>query len=177
MDIETTVKLFRDASDVQRYHTHRTIRQQTVGQHSFGLMVLVRLLVPQARKEVFLAAMHHDLPEFMTGDIPAPIKREHPTLSVLMGEIEAELAPLYHDFGLTPGEERLLKWCDYMELVLWCVEEQNMGNRGIKPIIVKGLTWLSAMHAPSADARDLLESLLLDHGVPVPETIQLETQL
>lgn len=134
--------LLRDAAAVQRFHTNRKLRQQNLAEHSFGVMQLIRYIWPEARREVYLAAMHHDLPEFITGDIPAPIKRRMPTLAVALEQAERGAAPLYQDFGLTPTEEAVLKWCDTMELVLWCLEEIQLGSVfGIGPCAT-GLTWL-----------------------------------
>jgi len=138
----TLVGLMRDAADVKRYHTHRVLRQQTIGAHSFNMLLLLDQVAPRARKEVFQAIMHHDLPELMTGDVPAPIKRLHPELKVMMQEAEEDLTPLYRELHLTVGEEQLVKFCDTMELVLWCLEEWQMGNRYVKACIVNGLTWL-----------------------------------
>jgi 5'-deoxynucleotidase YfbR-like HD superfamily hydrolase len=134
--------LYRDAADVQRYHTRRVHRVQTVGAHSFNMMMLVNQVCPDARKEVFVAVMHHDLPELMTGDIPAPIKKMHDLLGPLMDTIEAGLAPLFRDCGLTAEEERLVKWADRMELVLWCLEEFRMGNTYCGETASKGLMWI-----------------------------------
>lgn len=139
--------LFRDAADVKRYHTRRVLRTQTVGAHSFNMLLLIDQVCPDARKEVFLAVMHHDLPEFFTGDMPAPIKRMNQRLSFELEAIEEQLAPLYRDFRLTPDEVKLVKWCDTMELVLWCLEEVELGNRGdaVCECIDNGLQWLSGM--------------------------------
>ena len=134
--------LMRDAAAVKRYHTVRTLREQSVGAHTFGLMQLLNQVYPTARKEVFLAAMHHDLPELVTGDIPAPVKRQIPRMAVLLGEAERGTAPLYQDFDLNGFEEAVLKWCDLMELVLWCLEELQLGNSYAVHPCTKGLQWL-----------------------------------
>lgn len=134
--------LYRDAADVVRYHTKRTIRQQTVGHHSFNMLMLVQQVVPGCRKEVLLAIMHHDLPELKTGDIPGPIKRHHPQLGPLLDEIESGLAPLFKDCGLTHEEEALVKWADRMEGCLWCLEEVRMGNTYLRRTAGKYMAWI-----------------------------------
>lgn len=134
--------LYRDAADVLRYHTKRTIRQQTVGQHSFNMLMLVQQVVPDCRKEVLLAIMHHDLPELKTGDIPGPIKRVHPSLGPLLDQIEEGLYPLFKPFGLREDEEKLLKWADRMEGCLWCMEEVRMGDTFCARTAEKYMTWI-----------------------------------
>jgi 5'-deoxynucleotidase YfbR-like HD superfamily hydrolase len=142
MTLLTEATLYRDAADVKRYHTRRVTREQSVGAHSFNMLMLVNMVAPDARKEVFVAIMHHDLPELMTGDIPAPIKRMHDMLGPIMDQLESELAPLYRDCGLTSEEEHLVKWADRMELVLWCLEEFRLGNRYCAETAERGLTWI-----------------------------------
>ena len=149
-------QLYRDASDTLRYHTQRTLRTQTVGQHTFNMLMLVQLICPVARKEVLVAVMHHDLPEFFTGDMPAPIKRASPALKVLMDELETDLAPLYKEFDLIPEEWALIKWVDLMELTMFGLEELKMGNRFVEDVVTNGIQWLSAVKAPNEIAARLL---------------------
>jgi len=118
-----TAKLFRDAANTQRYHTKRMLRTQTVGAHSFNMLLLLRQIEPEARPELIWACVHHDLPEYFTGDIPAPMKQASTELKVLLEELESGLAPLHYAPDLTVEEEALLKWIDLMELVLHCMEE------------------------------------------------------
>lgn len=134
--------LFRDACAVKRYHTVRTLRQQTVGEHTMGILTLLNQIYPEARKEVLLAVMHHDFPELVTGDIPAPIKRQIPRLALLLNEAEEGTAPLHQDFDLSAFEEAVVKFCDLMELVLWCLEECRMGNQYARLPLENGLMWL-----------------------------------
>lgn len=156
----TRVGIMRDAAEVKRYHTQRTLRQQTLGAHSFNMLLLVDQLAPMARKEVWQAVMHHDLPELFTGDMPAPIKRLHPELKVIMQEAEEDLTPLYRELHLTVGEEQLVKFCDTMELTLWCLEEWQMGNRYVKACIVNGITWMWEAPMALGDSADAQLELL-----------------
>lgn len=162
-------QLYRDAADTLRYHTQRTIRSQTVGAHTFNMLMLLNMIDPTARKEVFLAAMHHDLPEHFTGDVPAPIKRASVALKVLMDELETDLAPLYQDFGLTPEEHALVKWVDLMELAMFAMEELKMGNRYAETCAMNGLQWLIAVKPPNDKASMLLrEAVIMGYGLNVP---------
>lgn len=151
----TEATLYRDAGAVKRYHVKRTIRQQTVAEHTFGMLMLVKQVTEgygayglQARASLYEAIMHHDLPELMTGDVPAPIKRAHPELGPLIDSIEQDMYPLYRELTLTQEEASLLKWADRMELVLWCLEEYRMGNTYVKDTIRRGIGWILAGHMP-----------------------------
>lgn len=162
-------QLYRDAADTLRYHTQRTLRSQTVGQHTFNMLMLLQLVAPDSRKEVLQAVMFHDLPEKFTGDTPAPIKRASPALKVLLDELEMDLAPLYQDFSLTPDEHALVKWVDLMELAMFGLEELKMGNRYAEEVASNGLQWLIAVKAPNDVASLLLrEAVIMGYGLNVP---------
>lgn len=162
-------QLYRDAADTLRYHTQRTLRSQTVGAHSFNMLMLLNLIAPDSRKEVLQAIMFHDLPEKFTGDVPAPIKRASPALKVLMDELEMDLKPLYRDFNLTPEEHALVKWVDLMELAMFGLEELKMGNRYAEEVAQNGLQWLIAVRPPNEVASVLLrEAVIMGYGLNVP---------
>lgn len=137
------ITMLREASAVKRWHTARTQKNQTLAEHSYGVAVLVQVLDPQCRKEVLLAAMWHDLPEYITGDTPAHAKRRAPQLAVVLEEMERHCGPLYLDAGLTVYEEHLLKFCDLMELILWSLEEVLMGNTYALQPAKLGVEWLN----------------------------------
>lgn len=147
-------KLYRDAGAVTRYHAKRTLRRQTVAEHTFGMLMLLKQVMnptwpSHGLWRIYEAVMHHDLPELITGDMPAPIKRAHPELGPLMEEIESDLHPLYRDYGLSGEEATLVKWADRMELVLWCLEEYRMGNTYMADTIRKGMGWILAARIPA----------------------------
>lgn len=153
-------QLFRNAANTQRYHTKRMLSTQTVGAHTFNMLLLLRQVEPLARPELIWACAHHDLPEYFTGDIPAPMKMASPELKVLLEGLESDLAPLYYSPDLTVEEEALLKWVDLMELVLHCLEEIRMGNRMDAPEMAKtGLEWLNNMPVYNAVAGRLLDAV------------------
>lgn len=154
--------LYRDAGAVKRYHVKRTHRTQTIAEHTFCMLMLVKQVAPHMDKSaLYPAILHHDLPELMTGDVPAPIKRVHPELGPLMDSIERDLHPLYQEFNLTQEEAALLKWADRMELVLWCLEEFRLGNTYVKPTVARGLGWIIAAYLPSC-AKQLTDEVVLD---------------
>lgn len=145
-DILVELLFLRDAAAVRRFHTKRTIQTDTLARHSFGVMQLIHFVWPECRKELVLAGMFHDLPEYVTGDIPAPVKRESPQMAVLLEELEKGAGPLYQDFHLTPAEETVLRWCDMVELALWCTEEVTLGNRYCIPPIKNVMRWCADLH-------------------------------
>ena len=50
-------------TEVTRYHTVRTLVQETVGHHSHGVAMLCLFLAPDASANLLKAALVHDLAE------------------------------------------------------------------------------------------------------------------
>lgn len=124
----------------RRFHTMRMVDHQRVDAHSYGVAMLVRLLVgdgaPAERlAPLLIAAMDHDLAEWVTGDMPAPTKRRLPdypegSFREVYGGVEDKIManvgmPLTE---LDARDSRVLKLADAAEGCLHCIEERQMGN-------------------------------------------------
>lgn len=117
--------------EVSRYHTIRTLQEDTVGYHSFGVAWFCHFLDPEARKELILAALAHDLAEQHVGDIPAPTKLEF-GISESMGAVEDKLLDKAGFlFNLDSQEARVLKLADCFQGMLYCARERSLGNKGV----------------------------------------------
>lgn len=128
--------IFRGAK-TKRFHTADTLTTQTVGEHSFGVAWLVILLNPQARKELILAALSHDLAEHIVGDVSSPAKRAYPALKGAVATAEdtaLSLAGLNYEKGLADCEARVLKYADLLEGMLFCIRERKMGSTVVNEI-------------------------------------------
>lgn len=145
-------QLYRDAGAVKRFHTQRTHRSQSLAEHTFNVMMLLKrtaALPPDRMCILYEAALHHDLPELFTGDIPAPVKRSSMELAQSLSDLESDLHPLYrNNDDLTEYEAALLCWADRAELVLWCLEELRMGNTFVIPMVSRALGWIRASAKP-----------------------------
>ncbi len=128
----------RHAGNVRRYHTHPTLRQQTVAEHSWHVMRLFLELFPDAvTVEVLTWILYHDVAEIGTGDIPFPLKARYPELKNIMDGIEEEVT---ENMGIvwpdiTSRQRTLIKICDLCEMFEWGREEVMMGNRYAQPIV------------------------------------------
>lgn len=146
----------RMAAAITRYHTARTLRHQSVGEHSFGVAQLVLYLAPNASQRLLSAALTHDLAELVTGDIPAPVKWDNPTMGAILTDLESKFNEKHGlRYQLSDEELLLLKWCDMAELVLWCIEELEMGNTYAAPLLNRGLDYLSGLGHPTEQAEEL----------------------
>lgn len=117
---------------VKRFHTHRTLLQQSVGEHSASVALLVHLITSgQCRKELYLAALVDDLAEYWTGDIPSPYKR---SVGGLRERVHEDGVIWLDDRGfppiqLTTHEKNVLKLADALDGLLFCAREVEIGNR------------------------------------------------
>lgn len=153
----------RDAGAVVRYHTARMTRQQTVAEHSYGVAMLVLEIEPTDFMLV-RAALYHDLSEAATGDIPAPAKWDNPQLAAVLTEIEAGYDARFGTaLPLNPYQKHVLKWCDTMELVLWCREEWLMGNGYAKRVMYRGIEHIvQRVQHPNDIAVSFFNTLLME---------------
>lgn len=144
--MKEAIKFIVGGGEVKRYHTMFTIQQETVGHHSHGVACLVLLLNPEARRELIIAALYHDLAEQHTGDIPSPAKREYG-----IGDQVAELEMrLINAAGLTwpdlyESEERILKLADLAHGALSCAREMSLGNQRMEAVFNRFLGYAKSM--------------------------------
>ena len=128
-DIEK-VKYLREAAAVERMHTMRTIGEYTVGHHSFNMLAMLRLVWPDAPRNLIWAIIEHDIPERLTGDILATAK----WAGVVRKDPEFEdklIAAIVGDSScLRLGAElkSWLKGLDILEFVFYCRDQISLGN-------------------------------------------------
>lgn len=124
---------------------------------------------------VATAALYHDAPEILTGDLPTPVKYKNDALRTAYKALEtesaramaqllpAELAPAAQGYltgaVLSPAEQKLLKAADRLSALLKCIEESQGGNREFDAARAQQETALRAMHSPEAD-------YFLEHMLP-----------
>ena len=116
---------------------------------------------------VAVAALYHDAPEIITGDMPTPVKYHSPALrdaykaletesvrsmaALLPAELAAELTPCMDGSVLTAEEHRLLKAADRLSALIKCTEEQRSGNHEFDAALTQQRAALQAMQCPEAD--------------------------
>ena len=136
---------------IARWALMRNTRTENVEEHSYEVAVLAHALAAIGR-EVFhkdadpdkaaAAALFHDAPEIITGDMPTPIKYYNPELKAAYRQVEAvaqdkllsmlppELVPVYEPLVRESGEgvRRYVKAADKLAAWLKCQEEKKAGN-------------------------------------------------
>ena len=117
---------------IKRYHLKRTLRTQTVAEHSARIVAFIHMVHPNASGNLLRAAILHDVSEIVTGDVPSPVKWNNPVLAAELNRVSGEYE-IAHGLRMTlfGREARLLKWADYAEGVQFCTDELRMGNENM----------------------------------------------
>jgi len=124
------IKTAREASTTRRCHILPHHGDHTIGQHTYGAVTLLLILMPHPSMALVRALMFHDTAERWLGDMPATAKAAFPGLGAIYEEAErAVLKKLDMVPPLTPVEEEWLKAVDTLDLYLWAREQMRMGNQ------------------------------------------------
>lgn len=113
--------------EVKRFHTIKTIQEETNGHHSFLVAMLCELLSP-GRPTLLLAALTHDLAEHIVGDVPSPVKSLAGAEIAALENSKLVEVNLYYEKGLTQEERRTLTLADRLAGLIFCRRELRMGN-------------------------------------------------
>jgi 5'-deoxynucleotidase YfbR-like HD superfamily hydrolase len=146
---------------VQRYHTCDFTLKQTVAEHSYGVAWICHILRPNARKELILAALAHDIGEQATGDVRADAKKSSRVLKEELDRIEArflEERKLAFEAFLSEEERRVLKFADILDGMIFCLREKLSGSLMADPIYGRFREYLLALE-PEEDVRELAENI------------------
>ncbi len=131
-----TLNLILNGGRVTRFHTQSFLKAETNAEHSFFVAwVCWWCMGGKPSAELLLAALSHDLPEYVTGDLPSPTKK------LLNGAMDAWEADLYkgadvlnYAMMLNSEETYVLKFADLCAGWLKCVYELQMGNTMLLPV-------------------------------------------
>ena len=125
---------------ITRWSLMHSTRAESLSEHTCDTALLAHMLCLIARrytgtpcrpKTVAVAALYHDAPEIITGDMPTPVKYSSPTLRDAYKALETESVRL----------SALIK----------CTEEQRSGNHEFDAALAQQKAALQAMHCPEAD--------------------------
>lgn len=159
---------------IDRWALMRNSQKENVQEHSHMVAVLAHALAV-IRRDVFggtidpgeaaVAALYHDAPEILTGDLPTPVKYFNPDIQAAYKQVEAvsadkllgmlpdELRPAYTPYlKEEPGEiHALVKAADKLSAYIKCVEELKMGNNEFKQAAEQTLELIKASGLPEVD--------------------------
>ena len=159
---------------IARWSLMRNTRTENVAEHSFHVSVLAHALAVIARDvfgrnidpgAVAAAALYHDMPEILTGDLPTPIKYygsdiknaykriEREATETLLSNLTDEMRPGISEVAATenPETEMLVKAADKFSALIKCMEEKKAGNKEFDSAFKTTEASIKAMELPEAD--------------------------
>lgn len=123
MDCEDRLAIRLAAGVIKRWHTIPTHGEQTVADHTYRVVQILRFLEPCPTMQLLRAALDHDVAEAETGDIPYNKKTADAVA------LEKEVLKRYKiQPTITEYEQRMLKAADLLEMGYYAVVQMNMGN-------------------------------------------------
>ena len=163
---------------ITRWALMRSARPETLSEHTADTALLAHTLClialhctgtgEDVRPDVVAtAALYHDAPEILTGDMPTPVKYKNDALrtaykdveresarvmaSLLPAELQSEVERYLTGAVLSNTERRLLKAADRLSALIKCIEEGEGGNREFAAARAQQLAALHEMHCPEAE--------------------------
>lgn len=169
---------------IRRWSLMHAARPETLSEHTAETAILAHTLCLIAREvtgtpvrpeTVAVAALYHDAPEIMTGDMPTPVKYKNERLrsaykaleeesarqmaQLLPPALRSEMTGYLTGRCLFEAEKRILKAADRLSALIKCTEEVQAGNREFASALAQQKAALTAMHCPEAD-------YFLEHMLP-----------
>lgn len=140
----------REASAVERCHVVKKIGSYNIGLHVCNMLTMLRILNPNASRNLIWMIVGHDLPERWTGDVPAPVKWLNPDISFILGEAEDLVyeAIQWKVPKLTEIEYWWYKGLDILELSFWAYEQQKLGNSDAEAMIPRIASYVEGKPYP-----------------------------
>ena len=163
---------------ITRWSLMRNGRPETLSEHTADTALLAHTLCLIAKhctgtgaalrpEVVATAALYHDAPEILTGDLPTPVKYKNDALrsaykaveresarvmaSLQPEELRAETEAYLTGSVLNDAERRVLKAADRLSAIIKCIEEGQGGNREFEAAREQQLAALHALECPEAE--------------------------
>lgn len=175
---------------IDRWALMRNSSKENVQEHSHMVAVLAHALAVIRRDvyggeidpgEAAVAALYHDAPEILTGDLPTPVKYFNPDIRDAYKKVEAVAADKL--LAMLPEELRaayepclkekpgpihdLVKAADKLSAYIKCVEELKAGNLEFKEAAEQTLEILE--HSPLPEVAYFMEHFLPAFGLTLDE--------
>ena len=148
----------RIGGGVQRFH-NRPGMAQSVADHSFHMALLCCRLHPDPSTMLLRAILEHDLPEALTGDVPAPAKRKSAPIAEGLEMLELEIEQTFELKAyrqLNQTERFWLRCLDSLEVLHHCIACRMVGNLHASRVFMEAYGSLEAMaDLPGAILREM----------------------
>lgn len=141
---------------VKRYSCWPVIREQTVGDHTWGVYHIFWRIFGLPSAEVALYIHLHDAEELVTGDNPFPMSSQFPSLRAAKDEMEKVARQRLNlpDLEISDEDKVRVKICDLLEMMTFGMQEREMGNLLATPIVERTRTAALTMAFSSLNAEE-----------------------
>ena len=163
---------------ITRWSLMRNGRPESLSEHTADTALLAHMLCLIAKKctgtgarlrpeVVATAALYHDAPEILTGDMPTPVKYKNDALrsaykavewesarvmaSLLPEELRSETEAYLTGTVLNDAERKVLKAADRLSAIIKCIEESQGGNHEFEAAREQQMAALHALDCPEAE--------------------------
>lgn len=163
---------------ITRWSLMRNGRPETLSEHTADTALLAHMLCLIAQnctgtgaglrpEVVATAALYHDAPEILTGDMPTPVKYKNDALrsaykaveresarvmaSLLPDELRPQTEAYLTGAVLNDAERKVLKAADRLSAIIKCIEESQGGNREFEAAKEQQLATLHDLDCPEAE--------------------------
>lgn len=163
---------------ITRWSLMRNGRPESLSEHTADTALLAHMLCLIAKKctgtgaglrpeVVATAALYHDAPEILTGDMPTPVKYKNDALrsaykaveresarvmaSLLPEELRSETEAYLTGTVLNDAERKVLKAADRLSAIIKCIEESQGGNHEFEAAREQQMAALHALGCPEAE--------------------------
>lgn len=148
LPLHLRARIMREGGQLQRCHGTPHHGEYSVAEHSWQAAMLLRMLHPSAPPELIWAVMFHDVAERFTGDVPHPAKTECRALrDALQLAEERHMRVLGLHETLTEEEQQWVRAVDILELYLWCLDQEDLGNKNVVPMARTITAWFERHRA------------------------------
>lgn len=163
---------------ITRWSLMRNGRPESLSEHTADTALLAHMLCLIAKKctgtgaglrpeVVATAALYHDAPEILTGDMPTPVKYKNDALrsaykaveresarvmaSLLPEELRSETEAYLTGTVLNDAERKVLKAADRLSAIIKCIEESQGGNHEFEAAREQQMAALHALDCSEAE--------------------------
>ena len=164
---------------ITRWSLMRAARPESLSEHTADTAMLAHMLCLIATRilgesgqeicpeRVAVAALYHDAPEILTGDVPTPVKYQTEAMraackalekrgaetmaKLLPEELQSEMSGWLQGERLTAAEKKLLKAADRLSALIKCLEEGAAGSHEFDAARTAQEAALHGMDCPAAE--------------------------
>ena len=145
---------------VRRWHTEPLMPPQSVAEHAWLVAVIYfRLFGDTERADTIPYLLLHDAAELFFGDLPAPLKRQHPP-SYEQRDCEAKWLEAKSGLRSAEHHDARTSLCDRLADIFHCATLTRAGNTYAADVMARTVKWIEPQLRDFPSARDLCDSIV-----------------